>query len=295
VKYDNGNYIDLYIDFKWFNVYYSKLKIDPNPIVGEPNKDIAIKAMPYGTAPANAKYVWNFGDGKSAVTVKNDSTVKYKYTKEGDFDVTVDLYDNSNNTLLGHATAKATVVNGILSRLQKYQYLSIDFNASIKSNVSYISFSALSIDNSPPWGTSQKCPLTWNGANFSTTYDYSWTSVLGEKIHNTGAYSGTMSANGLIMNSLTAHETSTHPDSKDVYNYDISVTNVPYQSNYEYDAYSPRFAVEGTSVSSHISSYSQKWDFVDGQGKAGSLNSTSVDYNDPEDVPYLHITFSGSK
>lgn len=101
--------INLFIDFKWFNVYYSKLSIEPNPIVGEPKEEIKITALSKGSAPKKAKYVWNFGDGTKEVSIKNDSIVKHTFPSAGDFDVTLDLYDSSNDKLIGHATTKAKI------------------------------------------------------------------------------------------------------------------------------------------------------------------------------------------
>jgi hypothetical protein len=291
---EDGNYSELFVDFKWFNVYYSTLKIDPNPIVDEPGKEVTITAMSGGTAPSNSKYVWNFGDGSKEVTVKNDSIVKHKFSKEGDYDVIVELYDNASGAMIGMAKAEANIANGILSRLQKYKYISIDFNADFKGNNEIVSFSMLSIDNSPPWGSTQKCPLVWSGASFTTNFDYSWELFSGEQVHSTGTISGTMSANGMIMRSFTAHETSFYPESKDTYNYDVSVKDVPYQPDYEYDEYSPRFGADGATVSQYINSCTMRWDFIDSDGVAQALYSTSINYNDPDDEPYLHITFSGS-
>ena len=99
----------LFIDFKWINVYYTKLEISPNPIIGEPDKEIVITARTFKSAPKNAKYVWNFGDGTSEVTVTNDSIVKYKFKKSGDFNVVLKLYDNLTNELKGTSAAKATI------------------------------------------------------------------------------------------------------------------------------------------------------------------------------------------
>ncbi len=104
-----GNICDLYVDYKWFNVYFSKLKISPNPITGDPDKDIKITAMSDGTAPKSAKYVWSFGDGTKEVTVKNDSIVKHKFPKDGTYTVLVKLYDNSTDKIVGTAAARATI------------------------------------------------------------------------------------------------------------------------------------------------------------------------------------------
>jgi hypothetical protein len=122
--------------------------------------------------------------------------------------------------------------SGMLSRLQKYQYVSIDFSADIKSNSSSVSFSSLSVDNSPPYGSTQKCPLEWNGVKFSTDFDYSWQLISGEQVHSYGTITGTMSDDGKILESMTAHATSYYPETYDAFLYDITVINVPYQSDY---------------------------------------------------------------
>ena len=115
VLFDNSTErIPLFIDFKWINIYYTKLEISPNPIVGEPDKEITITAKSYGSAPKNAKYVWNFGDGTADVTVANDSIVKYKYPKAGSYNVILNLYDNATNRLVGTSTAKANINQAIV-------------------------------------------------------------------------------------------------------------------------------------------------------------------------------------
>jgi len=78
------------------------------------------------------------------------------------------------------------------------------------------------------------------------------------------------------------------------YYYDISVKDVTYQFDYEYNEYSPRFCVKGTSVSQNISSFSIQWDYIDYEGATQSRRSTSANYSDPNDEPFLHITFSES-
>jgi uncharacterized protein (TIGR02145 family) len=109
VKDPAGNFIENYIDFKWFNVIYSKLKISPNPISGDTDTEIKIIAMSGGSAPKNAKYVWIFGDGTAEAVKINDSIVKHKFSKDGNFTVVVKLYDNSTDKMVGTAAAKANI------------------------------------------------------------------------------------------------------------------------------------------------------------------------------------------
>jgi hypothetical protein len=116
VKDLSGNFIENYIDFKWFDVYYSKLKISPNPIYGQPDREVTMMAMSDGTAPAKSKYVWNFGDGTKEVTVVNDSTVTHKFAKEGPLSVGVKLYDTSTGKITGTASASANISNFYLGQ-----------------------------------------------------------------------------------------------------------------------------------------------------------------------------------
>ena len=181
----------------------------------------------------------------------------------------------------------------LLDRVKQHPNVAIDFNADIESNSEFLSFSSLSADNSPPLGSSQNHALEWNGTSFSVTFDYSYDLFSGEPVRYYGTISGTMSDDGEKVETFTANYTEIHQESGDVYKGFLSVIDVPYPSDYTYDEYTPRYSVEGPSVSNHIYSYSQSWEFVDSDGNQQMMYNTSVNYNDPDDVPYLYITFSG--
>jgi len=183
----------------------------------------------------------------------------------------------------------------LLKKLQSFQYITIHFGAEIKSNHQAISFSSLSVDNAPPWGSSQKFPLEWDGVTFSTDFDYDWELISGEKVQTYGQVWGTMSDDGNEILTLTGNVTSYYPQSGDVFKYFISVIDVPYYPEYEYDDYNPRFQVTGPEVSSHIYSYAQSWDYFDDSGNKISIYATTVNYNNPNDEPYLYVTFNGEK
>jgi len=105
----DGKYVNKFIDFKWITVNYIPLLINPDPLVSEPNKANKLTASTKGTAPKSAKYVWDFGDGSSPVSVVNDSTVNHTYTKEGKFTIKVELFDNSTNKKLTEKKSVATI------------------------------------------------------------------------------------------------------------------------------------------------------------------------------------------
>ena len=291
----NNNDINYFVDFKWMNIYYSSLSIDPNPIVGEPKKDIVITALPKGSAPKNVKYIWDFGDGTKPVTVNNDSIVKHKFNKEGDYMVEVQMIDASTDKLMGFATAEAKIASGILGELQKCQWVSIDFNASIKSNNEIVSFSVLMLDNEPPLGSKEKHAIKWSGTSFSVSYEYSYRTLLDDNLVNTkGTISGEVSANGLEVKSINGTQTSIE-NNEDKWLNTISAKNIPYNVSYEYNEYSPRFTVKGSNTKNSISSYDIRWDYIDSDGKPGAIYVTGTDYNDPNDEPYINVTFYGKK
>jgi len=180
-----------------------------------------------------------------------------------------------------------------LSKLQKYHYVSIDFNADIESNHEIISFSGLSVDHTPPFGSNQNWNLEWNGTAFSVNYDYNYESSSVGRVHTYGTIGGTLSDDGLTIESLTADQTTQYLDEGDVFKNFITVIDVPYDSDYLYNEITPRFGAEGEGVSNHIYSYNQSWSFTDSDGNPQNLQSTSINYKDPDDEPYLHVTFSG--
>ena len=115
--YDNSTErIPLFIDFKWINVNYSpNLTITTTESNEAPVKAEGVKNMKYtfvaksgGTAAKNAKakFEWSFGDGGSATTVNNDSTIAHTFTQDGSFAVKCILYNDATKITEGTATAK---------------------------------------------------------------------------------------------------------------------------------------------------------------------------------------------
>lgn len=123
-----------FLDFQWITVYNQKLFIEPDPLEGEPKIEYELTAFSGGTAPkGNAKYVWSFGDNTNSVTMQNDSTVKHTYENEGEYDITVELFENSSGKKLGEASSVAVIakpneLNDILKTMNKMRMdCSFDF------------------------------------------------------------------------------------------------------------------------------------------------------------------------
>jgi len=291
----NGNLRNLFVDFKWFNIYFSKLRISPNPIGAEPGKDVEITANTDGTAPKNAKYVWDFGDGSKEVTVQNDSTVVHKFSKKGEYTVTVTLTDNSNGKEMGKATASASIQDGILGYLQQCRWIDLTFSADIKCNDTGVCFSGVDIDNEPPYQSTIKCPLKWTGTHFSTDYAYSYDASDGDHVDYSGTIQGDVSANGLVVTNFSGTYDSKSNGGKDTMKKTLSGTNVPFDPTYDYSDITPRFIVNGAQVKSHISGASSTYHRVPPDMDAYTIVMTDINYDNPDDVPYLWVTFFGKQ
>jgi hypothetical protein len=206
IKDINGNdkYRNLFIDFKWFNIFYSKLEISPNPITGKPDEEIKITALSGGTAPKNANYVWDFGDGSKEVTVKNDSTVIHKFTKEGLFTVSLNLFDNSTKKLVGHSTASATI-SSIPEKKFKYFTFSLSgsyfWDKTIKSEI-------LKIEESFNHEMHRKCIQNGNSitASWNDSLDYLG-SNFDPEISNKGTATFTLEGDNLVTYTYSNKET----------------------------------------------------------------------------------------
>jgi hypothetical protein len=152
-----------YLDFRWINVNYSTLKIDPDPIVGKPGEDITITALTNGTAPKNARYVWNFGDQTAEVTKYNDSIVVHKFETEGEYTVDLKLYDNASNKLIGNANAKANIQKE--GELLNLLHTMTNFGAGCSFN--FLTPQGYDYSQGISFFKYDKDTLKWNGTTFN--------------------------------------------------------------------------------------------------------------------------------
>jgi len=126
---ETGEYLEQFVDFKWLNIYRSGFKIEPDPIEGQPGEELTLKVVSENTLPSSVRYEWNFGDGNS-LSVDNTIEVKHTYLNEGEYTVTLNIFDNSSNELLGKIQTKATISNAqmkVVAVRFKIDLMDVDF------------------------------------------------------------------------------------------------------------------------------------------------------------------------
>jgi hypothetical protein len=108
-----------YVDFKWININYTTLYIQPDPLKGIANTDYTFYGRTNGSLPANSKFEWDFGDNTPKVIKNNDSTAIHKYEYPGDYIITLKLTDNAEKKEIGTAYSNVEIKN-------KYETLFIE-------------------------------------------------------------------------------------------------------------------------------------------------------------------------
>lgn len=116
-----GQQYEKWLGFDWFKIHLQDvwIGINPNPIIGEPEKEISLSVESKGITSSDLKYIWNFGDGTSELIRFNDNTVKHKFSKVGDFKVVLRLDDNATGKTLATSTAIAKIA---VSSGQSFNY-----------------------------------------------------------------------------------------------------------------------------------------------------------------------------
>ncbi len=288
IKGARNNSLDNYVDFKWINVYRQNLYILPDPLNGKPDEEYEFVARTDGSAPKNAKYIWNFGDDTNPVTVSNDSTVKHTFTKEGEFTVIVELYDNAINKKVGAAYASANIVKegNLLNILHTMTTFSVDASFDFLTPTGYeysqgINFMKANDDT-----------LKWNGTSFS--YDHASEEEYDNQGFKADYYyyvSGTVSSDGKTILEIKTKSVSIYYryyEWFETHTEEMNFTNIPiihypgYQDwGGEYDNF--LYQLDEDEALNHISLVKWTWEEKDEETK---VYSNIKDFWDP-----LMITF----
>ncbi|MBN1924484.1 MAG: PKD domain-containing protein [Prolixibacteraceae bacterium] len=290
-----------FIDFKWFEVSSNNLSLvfDPNPVSGVEGEQTVVTVVTGGTTPSNPKYTWNFGDGTGSYNSTSGS-VYYTWASAGTYTITVSLYDNATNTLLGSATGTATItgesVSGYLNDLQQSESFSCSFSVAA-TTVS----KKLGTDYDETLYLGYGCAnneMKWNGTHFSYSRDSTWDQgSWEEKAHSSTSFEGEISEDGQILKSFRGEseyfENNNHTGKRSSF----SLSNVQLTEVVKHTAFNKwisteyRYEAKGSDVQSHVSNVSYSRFLIYAYEDYDEFSIKSLNYNDPVSTPGITISF----
>jgi hypothetical protein len=95
--------------FQWCKIRLSALWIEPADTSVGVNQELELVARHMGTAPAGARFEWDFGDGETASRT-GDSTITHTWEEQDEFTVKVTMYAPGSSEPAGSAQATVQVV-----------------------------------------------------------------------------------------------------------------------------------------------------------------------------------------
>lgn len=205
----NGNSIKVakFIDFKYLNVIYGALTIDPPALDGEIDTSYSFTAK-MDAPPANAVYDWYFNG--APVQKGTSKTLVRSFPTTGYYTISVKLLDSAGKEIL-EAQSNISIQAkkpSQLSQLQKFNRV----NGSATGKYTYETWTQdetttkvegysfeIPWKNYPQYGP---MPITWNGASFSGKIDYNFDGNIFK-----AEVIGSVSEDGSMINTLTYKDT----------------------------------------------------------------------------------------
>jgi hypothetical protein len=162
-----------YIDFKYFNIIYSPLNIDPSMLKGELNKQYTFTAMA-DFPPAGARYNWYIDGAKMPGNTSTSYIASFK--TEGGHNVSVKLVDSTGEEIQ-EAKSDVTITAAPASTpalLRDCKYISFRLFQEAHCVHNFYQddyYRSREMSNLESYHVVEKhIPVTWNGLNFSGKY-----------------------------------------------------------------------------------------------------------------------------
>jgi hypothetical protein len=191
-----------YIDFKYFNVIFAGLGIDPPTLNGEINKEYTFTAK-MNNPPVNTRFSWTVDGAIAQNTTAN--TLKTTFKSEGTHALVVKALDGAGKEI-GQAKSVVNIKSAAGFKLEDLQKMT-SLKGNFEAQVSLKDWQASGQNNSQSTlnfnfpmvhqGAQSKLKIAWNGVSFSGS---STDAVDPNASHNV---SGTVSADGLTLLTLT--------------------------------------------------------------------------------------------
>ncbi len=250
--------------FHWFKIRLQSLWIEPADTIVGVNQELRLVARHNRTAPAGARFEWDFGDGKTA-SATDDSTITHDWTDQGEYTVSVTMFAPGSSDPAG--SAQATVhVTEFRSMMVTLKGMDTTPPSTIKTtdgaDIPSIIWS--NKVGSPP-------PLTWNKKEFSVEYTYTMSGI-----DLTSRISGRIADDGKSVATLSAIITGTGFGGDYNYNAAIVITNFPIEA---FGSTGPMGGeLAGPAAQPKVVNLSWRQTSKDAQGNTTVVELGSVDY-----------------
>ena len=204
-----------YLDYKWIDIQLSMLKIIKPDMALKKDTSFTFKANAFGTAPSNVKFEWEIKKWEQTAetifetTKNNDSTISYTFNENGDYSISLSMFDAGLNKFITADTIYFKVGESLIDKLKqakKAWYCIIGMGTGDTN-------SALILSDGTPLGwmnfmnaNDEGVPvssITWNKNSFTADYSYNGSNSLFDS-EVTGTIQGEFSDDGTLMKSGTA-------------------------------------------------------------------------------------------
>lgn len=264
VKPQNNPY-DHWLGFEWFKIQLQSIWIEPHDTTVAVNAEVEFIARHNGTAPHQAIYKWDFGDGNKESS--SDSTIIYKYDQPGEYEIELIVVDVASNKEVANISGKINVTI--------WPKIAITLKGMESSPPSTIKASNGADIPSIGWSNkvSSTAPaLKWNQNDFTTDFSFN----LGEPVY-TCHISGKMTPDFKKIESLVALFTGFGFGGDWTYQAGITLHDFPVED------YIPGSIIgkelSGMQAFSKVGNLSWKQTSKDGQGNITEITLQSVDWN----------------
>ena len=276
-----------YVDFRWLNIGRLEVSVSPDTLYADANTDCKFTAVIRGPKPSSTKYEWDFGDSTAAVTHIDTDTITHRYTKGGNYTVTLRLYDNSSGRFLGGVYSRAVITKSIAERIAGTTSLvSMYLNATYTTdNPNFSPRQGAGMNNEWSSQTFDVSTIHWSGLSFDYTYAYhslwfsGWDTYDTTKV--TGTISGTLAEDGKSVLSVTGTENRVHSATPESSEMTITAHNVPFfTSGQQGMVYQYTYQATGSGVQSYVNSVHVRGKLFNSESNSyEEFNSSLVSYD----------------
>jgi hypothetical protein len=153
------------------------VSISPSGLIAQQGIPYLFRGHVYLPSDITLRYEWNMGDGGSLKSNVFDS-IEYSYNQKGALTMSLKIFDNSNNVLLGESSQKITINNEeppTLLKLQSMKFVRATFSANFNYKTEY-GQSIMNLTFGSAGGSTSDTAasrLIWSGTSFETNSTYS--------------------------------------------------------------------------------------------------------------------------